>query len=149
VINADDPATPIHVLTLKKERIRETAQKGSAAAARPVQTQPEAESRQSFETAALQKTREKTKKPAPGKKKRESAIQRFVTTKLARGEGSDAGENIIARDEMYQLFVRWCRIHSITAIPDKRSFGVALKNRFVMQEGSVNGAPCWINVKIR
>lgn len=149
VINADDPATPIHVLTLKKERIRETAQKESAAAARPVHTQPEAESRQSFKTAALQKTRGKTKKPAPGKKERENAVKRFVTTKLSRSDGGDGGENIIARDEMYQLFVRWCRIHSITTIPDKRSFGVALKNRFVMQEGTVNGAPCWINVKIR
>jgi hypothetical protein len=149
VINADDPATPIHVLKLKKEHVRETAPKEPASAPRSVHAQPEVHAPQFPGTPASQRTREKTKKPAPDKKKRENAIKRFVTTKLVRGGGGDDGENVIAKDEMYQLFVRWCRIHSITAIPDKRSFGVALKNRFVMQEAAVKGSPCWINVKIR
>jgi hypothetical protein len=149
VINADDPATPIHVLKLKKERTSGHARKEPAATPRSVHADPEVHAPQFPETSALRRTRETTKKPAPDKKKRESAIKRFVTTKLARGEGSDDGENVIAKDEMYQLFVRWCRIHSISGIPDKRSFGVALKNRFVMQEAAVKGSPCWINVKIR
>jgi hypothetical protein len=149
VINADDPATPIHVLKLKKERISRHAQKEPAAASRSVHAPGEVHAPQFPETSDSRRTWKKTKKPGPGKKKRESTIKRFVTTKLARGEGSDAGENVIAKDEMYQLFVRWCRIHSISAIPDKRSFGVALKTRFVMQEAAVKGSPCWINVKIR
>jgi hypothetical protein len=149
VINADDPATPIHVLKLKKERVSRNAQKDPAAAPRSVHTPPEVHAPQFPAKSASRRTREKTKKPNPEKKKRESSIKRFVTTKLTRGEGNDTGENVIAKDEMYQLFVRWCRIHSISAIPDKRSFGVALKNRFVMQEAAVKGSPCWINVKIR
>ena len=149
VINADDPATPIHVLKLKNERIPRHAQKDPAAAPRSVHAPGEVHAPQFPERSASRRTRGTTKKPGPEKKKRESAIKRFVTTKLARGDGGDAGENVIAKDEMYQLFVRWCRIHSISAIPDKRSFGVALKNRFVMQEAAVKGSPCWINVKIR
>jgi hypothetical protein len=139
VMNADDPATPVHVKILKKESAVQNV-RGETGSAR----HPAAQSRTG--PAPAQK---KERESAAKKKGRDDAIRRFVTTRLVRIDGSDGGENVIAKDEMYQLFVRWCRANSIAPAPDKRSFFVALKNKFVMKEGSVDGTPCWINVRLR
>ena len=89
--------------------------------------------------------------PAPktGRKgKKEDAIKRFVSTRIVR-ETEESPDAIIAKDELYQLFERWCRDHDYAAIPDRRVFFVALKNKYALAERSVAGVPSWISIRIK
>jgi len=149
VINADDPTTPIQVLKLKKEHPPRSIPKGSTPMGSSLRSYPDTNKPHMSEKPVIHQTTEKTKKNTKERKGTENAIKRFVTTKLLRTDIGDSGENMIAKDDMYQLFIRWCRTQSIKSIPDKKSFGVTLKNQFVMHDGSVDGTTCWINVKIR
>ena len=57
--------------------------------------------------------------PAPktrAKGRKEDAIKRFVSTRIVR-ETEESPDAIIAKDELYQLFERWCRDHDYAAIP--------------------------------
>jgi hypothetical protein len=150
VMNADDPGTPVHVLKQKKERVVRPSATEPDTAPSQAHTRDDISGAQVHGIPAARGMREKAKKGAAvGKKQPENAIKRFVHARLVRTEGGSGSDNRIAKDDMYQLFVRWCRANSITPVPDRRSFGVALKTRFVMQDSSANGMPCWIDVKLR
>ncbi|WAC04631.1 MAG: hypothetical protein OS112_09235 [Methanoregula sp.] len=148
VLNADDPKTPARVLLQKKEpaaRIphpkREIApvQKQDKPQDSPVpSTHPEA-------SARLPKKKGAKSTEIKGK---ENAVRRFVNEKVLRTDAEGNEGSAVPKDEMYQRFMRWCRAHSVSPIPDKRSFGIAMKNRFVIQDGTANNEPCWINVKL-
>jgi hypothetical protein len=90
---------------------------------------------------------EKPKKPEarPEKKGKGAAIKKFVAEAIAR---EDADESRISKAEMYETFVRWCREHRITPVPDRKSFTVALKNQFALKEKTVSGEPSWVNVRL-
>ena len=137
VINAEDPTVPGKVLREKKEKKppvapqpREPVPAKSAAPVPPVAVpaKPAAKGR--------------------GKGRKGDAIQRFVSTRIVR-EAEEGPDAIIAKDELYQRFERWCRDQDYTAIPDRRVFSVALKNKYAFPERTVGGAPSWIGLRLR
>jgi hypothetical protein len=91
----------------------------------------------------------KPKKPAADKKKRESAIKKFVSTRIVRVNEDAGTDAVIPKDELYQRFERWCREHSITPVPDRRAFTVALKNQYVIAERTIGGVPYWVNIRLK
>jgi hypothetical protein len=91
---------------------------------------------------------EKTMKPEarPEKKGKGMAIKKFVIEAIVR---EDTDETRVAKAEMYEHFVRWCREHRITPVPDRKSLTVALKNQFALKEKTVEGEPSWVNVRLK
>lgn len=144
VINAEDPTVPGKVLKEHKEK------KAAPAAKPPAVPVPEPavpkKVPQPVAPAAPPAPAPKGKKAAKGGRK-EDAIKKFVSTKIAREteEGPDA---IIAKDELYERFGRWCRDHDY-AVPDRRSFTVALKNKYAFGERSIGSVPSWYGIRIK
>jgi hypothetical protein len=149
VLNADDPRTPVKVLLQKKDPASHHPSKKSAVSPGREQTKQQAPSPQSTQPAPLPHSREKGRAKPAKRAGRDTAVQRFVTANVVRTEGVGGGQGVVPKDEMYQRFVRWCKADSISPVPDKRSFSVALKNRFVIQQATVNDVPCWVNVTIK
>ena len=87
----------------------------------------------------------KAKKPAPRKKK-EDIVKKFFASMIIRG---DSGSELIAKDDLYYAFERWCRNHRVLPVPDKKSFSVTLKNQHAMTEKMVDGTPTWVGVKVK
>jgi hypothetical protein len=121
VLNADDPLTPAHVLKLKIEPAPAEGQQAAVKGGRR----------------------------SPQKKGKDDLIRQFLRKKILRTEPGEGEANRIAKDEMYQIFVRWCRAKPGGAVADKRTFSVALKNRFVMEESTADSTQYWNNVKLR
>jgi len=149
VLNAEDPAMPARLLELKRE---------PAPAASP----PKPEGHKERGDAGLQEqapvpqaaagdrpAAAKGKKRSLQKKGKDDLIRQFVVKKILRTDPGEGAAHRIAKDEMYQLFVRWCRSKPGVAVPDRRTFSVALKNRFVMEELTADGTQYWNNVKLR
>ena len=143
VLNADDPKTPARVLLQKKEPVVHPHHRKNAVAQVPQENKPPSLP-QKVSSQDPKKERAKTS----GRKGKENVVKQFVNEKVTRIDAEDGDGSSVPKDEMYQRFVRWCRTHSVSPIPDKRSFGVAMKNRFVIQVSSLNTEPCWINVKV-
>jgi len=80
------------------------------------------------------------------KKRKDDALKKFVATKITRVDADDA---VITKDDMYQAFMRWCRDHRCTAVPERKVFASLLKNKFAINEKTVNGTPCWVNVHLK
>ena len=140
VINAEDPTVPGKVPQGEK---REKSPCGGETAGTPGGTGPVPSRGPRIPPVAPG--------PAPktGRKgKKEDAIKRFVSTRIVR-ETEESPDAIIAKDELYQLFERWCRDHDYAAIPDRRVFFVALKNKYALAERSVAGVPSWISIRIK
>ena len=143
VLNADDPKTPARVLLQKKEPVVHPHHRKNAVAQVPQENKPPSLP-QKVSSQDPKKERAKTS----GRKGKENVVKQFVNEKVTRIDAEDGDGSSVPKDEMYQRFVRWCRTHSVSPIPDKRSFGVAMKNRFVIQDSTLNNEPCWINVKV-
>jgi hypothetical protein len=148
VLNADDPKTPGRVLLQKKEPVVHPHHQKNAATPVPLQDKPQDSKAQSPNLKEPSQDPKKEKAKTNGRKGKENAVKRFVNEKVTRIDAEVGDGSSVTKDEMYQRFVRWCRAHSVSPIPDKRSFGVAMKNRFVIQDSTVNNEPCWINVKV-
>jgi hypothetical protein len=87
----------------------------------------------------------KARKPAPRKKKGD-AVKRFFTSMIFR---EDTEAALLAKDDMYYSFERWCRGHRVLPVPDKKSFSITLKNQFAVKEKMVNGTPTWIGIRLK
>jgi hypothetical protein len=148
VLNADDPKTPAKVLLQKKEPAARIPHQKRDIAPVPKQDKPQDSAVPSPHPEASPQVPKKDNVKSTEKKGKENAVRRFVNEKVIRTDAEGTEGSVVQKDEMYQRFVRWCRAHSVSPIPDKRSFGVAMKNRFVIQDGTVNGETCWINVKL-
>lgn len=148
VLNADDPKTPAKVLLQKKEPAARIPHQKRDIEPAPKQDKPQDSAVPSRHPKASPHAPKKDNIKSTEKKGRENAVRRFVNEKVVRTDTGGAEGSVVSKDEMYQRFVRWCRAHSVSPVPDKRSFGVAMKNRFVVQDGTVNSEPCWINVKL-
>jgi hypothetical protein len=140
VINAEDPTVPGKVLREKKERKAPAAIKPQAPRQEPAPQRPVAPALPAQPAAVPQKTGKKGKKEEP--------IKRFVSTLIVR-ETEESPDAIIAKDELYQRFERWCRDHDYATIPDRRVFTVALKNKYALMERTVGGVPSWIGIRIK
>jgi len=149
VLNADDPTTPAAVLQQKKDHPARHIDKKSAVDTGQAQKKQQEPSSHPAPPAPLPGSRKK-ERPKPSKRKGgDAAIRRFVSTKVVRTDAESSGGGVIPKDEMYQRFARWCKANSVSPVPDRRSFSVALKNRFAVQETTVNHVPCWLNVTMK
>jgi hypothetical protein len=140
VINAEDPSVPGKVLKEKKERKAPSVTKQPAPPQEPAPQRLVAPALPAQPAAVPQKTGKKGKKEEP--------IKRFVSTLVVR-ETEESPDAIIAKDELYQRFERWCRDHDYATIPDRRAFTVALKNKYALAERTVGGVPNWIGIRIK
>jgi len=137
VINAEDPTVAEKVLKERKER---------TAVKEPVKLPDDNIKRQNNTSNAIANAQTSL---APKKKgKKTDYIQKFVRARISREpeEGPDA---IIAKDELYQLFERWCRDQDYSAVPDRRVFSVALKNKYAFAERIIGGNPSWVGIKVK
>lgn len=89
---------------------------------------------------------EKAKKPAAPRKKKEDPAKKFFGSMVLR---EDAGDALISKDDMFNVFERWCREHHILPIPEKKAFAVTLKNQCAVREKMVNGTPSWIGIRLK
>jgi hypothetical protein len=90
--------------------------------------------------------RGKTKKSAPPRRKKEDAAKIFFASMVIREETENG---LIAKDDMYYIFERWCRDHRVSTIPDKKTFSVTLKTQYAVKEKMINGTPTWVGVRVR
>jgi hypothetical protein len=135
VINAEDPTVPGKVIREKKERkIPEVAKP------------PKDEHLHTVNPSVLSAPAGPASKPKK-KGKKEEAIKRFVSTRIVR-EAEESTDAIIAKDELYQRFERWCRDQSYAIIPEHRVFSVTLKNKFAFTERIVGGTPSWVSIRV-
>ena len=141
VINADDPTTPAKVL---REKAVATVPKPHTVHSTAPAKDPVPSPHPAHEAVTG-----KSKKPAADKKKKESAIKKFVSTRIVRADDDAGTDAIIPKDDLYQRFERWCREHSITPVPDRRAFTVALKNQYVIAERTIGGEPYWVNIRLK
>ncbi|HVP97071.1 MAG TPA: primase-like DNA-binding domain-containing protein [Methanoregula sp.] len=135
VINAEDPTVPGKVLREKKEKKAAAAQKPPVLAKTTAPAPPAA-----VPAKPAPKTRAKGRKGDP--------IQRFVSTRLVR-EAEEGPDAIIAKDDLYQRFERWCRDQDYPAVPERRVFSVALKNKYAFAERIVGGTPSWVSIRVK
>ncbi|MEN6394912.1 MAG: primase-like DNA-binding domain-containing protein [Methanoregula sp.] len=140
VINAEDPTVPGKVLREKKEKKATGMTKPQAPVPETVPQHHEAPARSAVTAQVAPKTGRKSKKEDP--------IKRFVSTRIVR-EAEESPDAIIAKDELYQRFERWCRDHNYTTIPERRAFTVALKNKYALAERTIGGVPSWTSIRIK
>jgi hypothetical protein len=140
IINADDPHA---VKTLKSRHPPKVKPERDVLAPAPLPA-PAPEKEIVPLRAPAMKTG-KTKTPAPRKKK-EDAVKKFFTSMILREDTETA---LLAKDDMYYSFERWCRDHRVLPVPDKKSFSVTLKNQFAVKEKMVNGTPTWIGIRLK
>ena len=143
VISADDPSAVTNVKRAKKILPVPIA-KGPAAESSDDKSQTKQE--QKPVAAPVLKIPAKHKMPVAGKRGKEDAIKKFIAEKVLRGEPDDA---TLPKDEIYELFCRWCRDRKIVPVPERRRFTLALKNQFALAEKTVNSVPCWLNIRIK
>ena len=90
-------------------------------------------------TAAKKGQTTATKKRARG-----NALKTFFSSKIAR---SDNEEDRVGKDDLYELFTRFCRDHRITPVPERKAVTVALKNQFALTEKMTDGTPSWTGIR--
>lgn len=139
VINADDPTASLTVRKAKQQPKTRPAQK---------ETDPVTSTPDKIELPVLSPAAPagKAKKPAAGKAQKDDGLKKFVSTMITR---SDANDAIVSKDDMYQAFTRFCRVHKITQVPDRKAFSIALKNKFAFFDKTMNGIPGWVNVRLK
>ncbi|RPI40008.1 MAG: hypothetical protein EHM53_03570 [Methanoregulaceae archaeon] len=144
VINADDPAAPARVVQAKVRPLK----KASDEIPPPAHVPPVSEEKSTVvPAAALKQAGIPKEKKAPTKKRsRGDALKTFFSTKISR---TDDPETIIKKDELYDLFARFCRDHRITPVPERKTVTVALKNQFALTEKTVDGTPCWTGIRLK
>ena len=140
IINADDP------LAVKALKSRHPPKEKSARnVLAPAPLPAPAPEKEILPLRAPSLTTGKAKKPAPRKKK-EDAAKKFFTSMILREDTETA---LLAKDDMYYTFERWCRDHRVLPVPDKKSFSVTLKNQFAVKEKMVIGTPTWIGIRLK
>jgi len=142
VINADDPAASMTVRKAKQQPKTRPTQK---------ETEPNTASQEKREVAPISQSAhavpaDKTKKPAAGKAQKDDGLKKFVRTMITRSDTDDA---VVSKDDMYQAFTRFCRVHKITQVPDRKAFSISLKNKFAFFDKTMNGIPGWVNVRLK
>ena len=143
VINADDPCAVTNVKRAKK--IHPVPAEKVPAAELP-RDEPHRKQVQTPDTSLTSKSQAKGRKPAAGTRGKGDAVKKFMAEKVSRGEPDDA---TVPKDEMYDLFSRWCRDRKIVPVPERRRFTLALKNQFALGEKTANSVPCWTNIRIK
>jgi hypothetical protein len=142
VINADDPAAPATVVEAKTR----PAKKAPAEPVAPVPAPAPASEEQAPEEPARKATSRKGPAVPAKKRTRGDALKTFFSSKIVRTEEAGAA---VSKDELYELFARFCREHRTTPVPERKAVTVALKNQFALTETNVNGTPCWNGIRLK
>ncbi|MEI7856660.1 MAG: hypothetical protein WCH85_04055 [Methanomicrobiales archaeon] len=143
VINADDPVASQNVRSAKRQPKSPSMTKETDAVTVPLQKKEE-DVDLSMATGASHTG--KTKKPVAGKTQKNEGLKKFVTIKIVRSDSIDA---VVSKDDMYQTFTRFCNEHKYAPVPDRKTFTLALKNKFAFFDKTVNGTPSWVNVRLQ
>ena len=142
VINADDPAASTTVRSIKRQPKAKPVPKEMEPVPVPAGKQESATPSPAQSAAPAGKI----PKPAAGKAQKGEGLKKFVSSMIAR---SDAADAVISKDDMYLAFTRFCREHKIAQVPDRKTFTIALKNKFAFFDKTVSGTPSWINVRLK
>jgi hypothetical protein len=140
VINADDPAAPATVVQAKTP-VKKAPSEPPMSVPAPKE-KPAPDSAAPVKPAAVRKDQD-----TPARKRAKGdALKKFFSVKIARTD--DAGDTM-GKDELYDLFVRFCHDHRVTPVPERKTVTVALKNQFALTEKIVNGTACWTGIRIK
>ncbi len=149
VINADDPTAPAKVVQAKSP-IKKVPAEPMASAPAPV---PVVEKEKPVVTpaaapaATTRKAAAQKEKPASAKKRSKGdALKTFFSSKIVRTDDAGAA---VDKDELYELFARFCREHRISPVPERKTVTIALKNQFALTEMTLNGTACWTGIRLK
>jgi hypothetical protein len=143
VINAEDPTVPAKVLRERKraaESLRPPDDVLSAVPQIPQKTPPALTGSAPVSVPS--------RSPKTSKKTKQDPIKKFIGTKIVRVH-EESPDAIVAKDELYQTFSRWCKENAVAPLPDHRTFAVALKNRYAIAERNVGARSCWIGIRVK
>lgn len=146
VINADDPAAPARVVQAKAQPLKKAPAEPPAPVPAPAPVSPEekpvAAPAATTKNAAVKKGQTASSK----KRSKGDALKTFFSSTIARTD--DAGDRV-GKDELYELFARFCHDHRITPVPERKAVTVALKNKFALTEKPVDGTPSWTGIRVK
>jgi hypothetical protein len=146
VINADDPAAPAKVVQAKIKPVKKAPAEPPAPVPVPVPVIPE-EKPVAAPAATAKKAAVKKGHTASSKKRSKGdALKTFFSSKIARSD--DEGDHV-GKDDLYELFARFCRDHRITPVPERKTVTVTLKNQFALTEKLVEGTPYWTGIRLK
>jgi hypothetical protein len=142
VINADDPSAVVKLMKTTRPHNDKPVPEPPFPAGKIPEVAPvlQVERKPGPATAGKGKTPEKERK------RKDDTLKKFVTEKIIRVDSESAA---ISKDDMYQAFSRWCRVHRCSAVPDQKAFGTLLKNKFAIADKTVNGTPSWLKVQLK
>jgi hypothetical protein len=144
VINADDPASPARVVQAKAQPVKKAL--AEPPLPDPASLSPEEKPVGAPAAPPKRGAVKKGTTTSPKKRSRGDALKIFFSSKIARTD--DAGDSM-GKDELYELFARFCRDNRITPVPERRSVTVALKNQFALTEKLVDGTACWTGIRLK
>lgn len=146
VINADDPAAPAKVVQAKAQPVKKAPAEPPAPVPAPAPVFPE-EKPVAAPAVTTKKVAVKKGHTASTKKRSNGdALKTFFSSKIAR---SDDEEDRVGKDDLYELFARFCRDFRITPVPERKTVTVALKNQFALTEKMMDGTSCWTGIRLK
>jgi hypothetical protein len=149
VINADDPTAPAKVVQAKTPAKKVPAEPiAPAPVPMPVMEKEKPVAAPAAVPAATpRKAAAQKEKPAATRKRAKGdALKTFFSSKIVRTDDAVAGVN---KDELYDLFARFCREHRISPVPERKAVTIALKNQFALTEKNLNGTACWTGIRLK
>lgn len=144
VINADDPAAPDKVVQAKTQKAKKAPAESPAPVPAPAPFPPKEKSVAAPAATTKKTAVQKGHTAASKKRSKGDILKMFFASKIARTD--DAGDSV-AKDDLYEILIRFCRDHRITPVPEKKAVTVALKNQFALTERLVDGRPCWNGIR--
>jgi hypothetical protein len=146
VINADDPAAPARVVQAKGQPPEKAPADPPTPVPVPASLSPE-EKPVGAPVATTKRAAEKKGNTTSSKKRSKGdALKIFFSSKIAR---TDDAADSIGKDELYELFARFCRDNRIIPVPERKTVTVGLKNQFALTEKMVDGTPYWTGIRLK
>jgi hypothetical protein len=149
VINADDPTAPAKVVQAKAP-VKKVPAEPIAPVPAPVPVMEKEKPVAATAVVPAANTRkaaaQKEKPAATRKRAKGDALKTFFSSKIVRTDDTAA---TVDKDELYELFARFCREHRISPVPERKAVTVALKNQFALTEMTLNGTACWTGIRLK
>jgi hypothetical protein len=148
VINADDPAAPARVVQAEKQKVKKVPAEPPAPVPvpSPAPVSPDEKPVGAPAAGTINAAVKKDHSASSKKRSKGDALKTFFSSKITRTD--DTGDNV-GKDDLYEIFIRFCRDHRITPVPERRAVTVALKNQFALTEKLVDGTPCWTGIRLK
>jgi hypothetical protein len=141
VINADDPAAAGTIARTRKQAVKKAVPDATPQKAKHTgEPAPETPAKKPEARPAPPSQKAPHKKAEKG-----DGLKKFMATKIIRDDAEDA---VIPKEELYQIFSRWCREQKISPVPDQKPVTIALKTRFAFKEKVIGGVPCWAGLRL-